>query len=290
MNSYSIAQDSPRGSRLVLDSIFHPTDFSPESEEALAHAFKLALAVGAELRILHVDPPGTATPVANYPNIQDMWSRWEREKRPQPVGTQTSYPIPRIRKIRTSGNITRSIVEHLEHHPANLMVLATHQHGGLPRWLKREVAERVALATKMMSLFIPPFSRGFVDRTTGQVLLKRILIPVTQDPYPQPAVDSACWLNHALGCLEGNFTLLHIGTHHDMPFVNQPLRTGWVWDTQYRDGEVVEQILRWEQENTPRLICMMTRGHDDLLDEIRGNHTEHVIQKVRCPVLAIPTS
>lgn len=78
MNSYSIAQDSPRGSRLALDSIFHPTDFSPESEEALAHAFKLALAVGAELRILHVDPPGTATPVANYPNIQDMWSRWER--------------------------------------------------------------------------------------------------------------------------------------------------------------------------------------------------------------------
>ena len=75
-----------------------------------------------------------------------------------------------------------------------------------------------------------------------------------------------------------------------MPFVNQPLRTGWVWDTQYRDGEVVEQILRWEQENTPRLICMMTRGHDDLLDEIRGNHTERVIRKVRCPVLAIPTS
>ena len=37
-----------------LSSIFHPSDFSPSSEVAFAHALKIALLVRADLNILHI--------------------------------------------------------------------------------------------------------------------------------------------------------------------------------------------------------------------------------------------
>lgn len=40
---------------LRLSSVFHPTDFSPASEVAFAHALRLALDAKAELHIMHVD-------------------------------------------------------------------------------------------------------------------------------------------------------------------------------------------------------------------------------------------
>jgi hypothetical protein len=39
---------------LILDRIFHPSDFSPASEVAFAHALKLALIARTRLRVMHV--------------------------------------------------------------------------------------------------------------------------------------------------------------------------------------------------------------------------------------------
>ena len=39
---------------LVIHRIFHPTDFSADSQVAFAHALKLAVAYRAELTIMHV--------------------------------------------------------------------------------------------------------------------------------------------------------------------------------------------------------------------------------------------
>ncbi len=38
----------------ILQSVFHPSDFSPASEVAFAHALKAALIAKADLTILHV--------------------------------------------------------------------------------------------------------------------------------------------------------------------------------------------------------------------------------------------
>ena len=40
----------------TIHRIFHPTDFSQDSQVAFAHALKLALVFRAELTIMHVDP------------------------------------------------------------------------------------------------------------------------------------------------------------------------------------------------------------------------------------------
>ena len=40
----------------ILHNVFHPSDFSPASETAFAHALKAALIATAGLTILHVSP------------------------------------------------------------------------------------------------------------------------------------------------------------------------------------------------------------------------------------------
>jgi len=44
----------PSGSSAIY-SVFHPTDFSPASMLAFAHALKIALSIQGKLDILHVD-------------------------------------------------------------------------------------------------------------------------------------------------------------------------------------------------------------------------------------------
>jgi hypothetical protein len=74
--------------RLILNRIFHPSDCSPASEVAFAHALKLALITRAELRMMHValdeedihwsDFPGVRATLARYGTISmrtlPIWS------------------------------------------------------------------------------------------------------------------------------------------------------------------------------------------------------------------------
>src|SRR5689334_5381907 len=60
----------------TLYRIFHPTDLSPASEVAFAHALKLALVARGELRIMHVDPDVPQTDWSGLPRVRDTLARW----------------------------------------------------------------------------------------------------------------------------------------------------------------------------------------------------------------------
>jgi nucleotide-binding universal stress UspA family protein len=36
------------------------------------------------------------------------------------------------------------------------------------------------------------------------------------------------------------------------------------------------------------LVVMATRGHDSVLDVLRGSHTDRVLHRAHCPVLSVP--
>ena len=55
-------------------------------------------------------------------------------------------------------------------------------------------AEPIARRAHEMTLFIPPGAGGFVSPETGEVTLRRILVPVDRAPAPQPAVDATAAL------------------------------------------------------------------------------------------------
>jgi len=55
-----------------------------------------------------------------------------------------------------------------------------------------------------------------------------------------------------------------------------------------REGAAKDVILEVAEELGVDVIAMASRGHDSLLDIVRGSLTERVMRSAKCPVLTIP--
>jgi nucleotide-binding universal stress UspA family protein len=183
-----------------------------------------------------------------------------------------------------------AILDYLERHPTQLIVLATHQREGLARWMHKAVAEPIARHWGGLTLFVPFEGTGFVSLETGALTLRRIIVPIDRVPHPQAAVNTAYALADALGCTETTFTLVHVGEDEKMPLVHLPEHEGWRWEQTVRHGDVVEQILQVGAECSADLIIMATQGRQGFLDALRGTTTEQVLRSSRCPLLAVPAA
>lgn len=271
---------------LSLAHVFHPTDFSLSPEIAFVHALKLTLATKAKLTIFHVNEGLEEADWKDFPCLGDTLARWGliQEDHSEQGLLAAGLPIDKV--LARGDDPTTSILEYLTQHPAGLIVLATHQLGGQPYF--RSVAEPIARHAETMTLFIPHKTRGFVCNDDGTFTLRRILIPIDQHPNPQSTIQTIAGLAQALGCETLAFTLLHVGSEQEAPFVYTPRRTGWTWHTSNRTGDVVSAILQSEKEEDADLIVMTTEGHQGFLDALRGSTTERVLRNSRCPVLAVP--
>ncbi len=270
-----------------LGRIHHATDFSPESEVAYNHAVRLAFAAKAKLDILHVDQRVQTMSLAEFPQVGETLERWSL----LPPGSSAKEPAGfHVESIAAYGKEpVKPILEHLDEYPADLMVLATHRRHGIDRWLHREVAQKVARARSLETLFFPHGCDGFVSPSRGLLTLRKILVPVDWVPSPQAAVDAAIELADALGCEQIGITLLHVSTDEsEMPAVDQPQRPGWQWRERTVSGDVVESILTEADSISADLIVMATQGHDGFLDALRGSTTERVLSDAECPLLAVP--
>ena len=93
--------------------------------------------------------------------------------------------------FRRQPSPTDEIVHFLNRNACDLVVLATHGRDGLDHWLKGSVAETVFRRSAIPTLFIPPSARGFVDQVTGDLRLRRVLVPVDHSPVPYRAIEAA---------------------------------------------------------------------------------------------------
>lgn len=278
----------PTPSRLKLTRIFHPTDFSVDSDVALAHALKLALLARAELSIMHVDPAVSRQDFEDFPRIRPILARWgilpEGSSKEQVAALGVT-----IKKIRAfAEDPTAAIAQHLTIHPTDLVVLSTHQYDGIERLRHHAVAEPIARAAHSATLFVPAQVEGFIGAESGRETLRRILIPVSHTPHPQPAVDFAAALAAGLGSDKVSFELVHAGSEEEVPKINKPQQGGWIWDEVVGQANAVDWILGAGAGYDVDLIVMMTQGHNSIFDMLRGSVTERVLRGARCPVLSIP--
>ena len=178
----------------------------------------------------------------------------------------------------------KSVLAFLEHHRADLIVLATHQYEGRSHWLRGSVAEPVSRQSGQMTLFIPHGVDGFVSRQDGSVSLRHILIPIAPTPRPQPAIEAAVRLVHRLRCPAGTFTTLFVGAPGRAPAVRCPTVPGWQWNGIVRSGDVIDTIVQTASDMETNLIVMSTDGRNGFLDALRGSHSERVLRRtpVRC--------
>lgn len=273
---------------LPFARIFHPTDFSADSHTAFVHALKLALLARAELTIMHVDPSVTREGFEDFPRVRPLLARWGAVAASSSKADVAKLGV-KIKKIRMVGDHpSAAILQHLKAEPADLIVLATHQYEGFARWRHDSVAEPVVRAARTVALVVPAHVQGFVHAASGLGQLRRVLIPVSQRPDPQPAVDMAAGLASALDGGPVTFTVAHAGDEAALPSLQYPHTSRWAWDTLVGRGSAVDWILAAGAEFDVDLIVMTTEGRDSLLDSLFGSTTERVVRGARCPVLAIP--
>ena len=271
----------------IIDSILHPSDFSTASEVAFAHALKAALIARAQLNVMHVSPD-MATEWTDFPGVRDMLARWGLLPQDSPRSAVPALSIDVRKVIAHDRDPVKSVLAFLERHPADLIVLATHQYEGRSRWLQRSIAAPVARQAGQMTLFIPHGVEGFVSRHDGAVSLQNILIPIAPIPRAQPAIEAAVRLVHRLQCPAGTFTTLFVGTPGDAPGVRCPTVPGWQWNCIVRSGDIIDAIVQMAGYMATDLIVMATDGRNGFLDALRGSHSERVLRRTPSPLLAIP--
>ncbi len=257
-----------------IRSIVHPTDFSDLSAAAFAHALRIALAARSKLQLLHVSQYDAAEALA-FPHARRLLAQWGLSDEDDPPVENISIKLQEP---------TQAIVDFLSEHGSDLVVLATHGRDGVSHWLQGSVAEGVFRRSAIPTLFIAPGARGFVDQVSGDVQLKRVLVPVDFSPPPGRAIEAVQRFARLLTGANIAVDLLHVGE------AAPPLRTvssAALPRVILRSGNVVKSIVDAAIEFDVDFIGMPTAGHHGVLDALRGSTTERVIRHAPCPVFAL---
>ncbi len=272
-----------------VESIFHPSDFSKGSERAFEHALALALHRRTSLTILHAGAEGHGGAWSDFPSVRGTLERWGLIEKGSPRTAVSHELSMRVKKVNLRRRKPLSaVLEYLDEHPTELIVLATKGREGPARWIRPSTAEAMARRSETMTLFVPVSSRGFVSSDDGKMTLRRILVPVDRQPDPSHAVVYAEKASRMSESRPVELVTLHVGEPVLMPRREMPDLPSSTWRELRADGDIVEEILRAAEEQAVDLVVMATRGHDGILDALRGSVTEQVLRRARCPVLAVP--
>lgn len=267
-------------------SILHPTDFSEESNSAFVHALAVAVIRQAELTLLHAgSEPLEGEEWEQFPKVRETlegWNLLEPGSQPADVFPKLGF---RINKIDAPGRPVEAAMEFLEDAPADLLVLATSGRDGLARFFRPSTAEQIAAAAGIKTLFVTRESRGFVT-SQGDIHLRRILVPVAEAPDARPALLYAARSTILAAGEPVELIAFHVGER--MPDLALPEAENCSWKTVVRSGGVVDEIAKAAHDLDASVIFMSTDGRNTLAEYTRGSHTEQVVRRAPCPVIAIP--
>lgn len=276
-----------------IKSILHPTDFSPASEKAFAHALAIALLRKTELTILNVGNVNNDDSMwEKFPAVRKTLERWNLLEEGSPQEAVFEKLGVQIKKTAKSGVLTTfSVMDYLQEEPVDLIVLATQGREGLPRWVRRSKAEAIAQVSNTITLFVPEEGKSFIHLEDGDISMKCILVPIDRQPSPNAPIIYATRAAQALGVdTTVEIILLHVGTDDTVLDLDLPENSAWKFKKEVRTGDPVDEIISAANQFSADAIFMATAGHEGMLDAMRGSTTEQIVRKAPCPLAAIPQS
>jgi nucleotide-binding universal stress UspA family protein len=150
---------------LNIKSILVPTDFSPESEKALAYAVPLARQFGAKLTLLHVvEPVGTPDFVATFPLVMENDKvTAECKRRLERVVKHLGIDPKLVEKtLVRHGRSFNEIADAARTLKVDLIIISTHGYTGLKHALLGSTTERVVRHAPCPVLVVRPREHEFV--------------------------------------------------------------------------------------------------------------------------------
>jgi nucleotide-binding universal stress UspA family protein len=270
-----------------LATIVHPTDFAPSGAAAFAHALKIALIAKSRLCLLNVRGESEAAPRrSGFRHVRDVLVNWKMlDADAQPDSFERELGLRVSSMSVPAGNARTGILDFLDGHPCDLVVLATHENKRMARWFDVSAQQGVLRKARTASLFLREAEKGFVDARTGALSLQTILVPIDDSPACMPAVrriEARVKLISPWARLQ----LLHVGERAPELIDAQGERLGL--PVIARQGPVVDTILKTAADLRADMIAMPTAGRHGLLDAVRGSTTARVLDDARWPLVAVP--
>lgn len=282
--------------RVSIERILCPTDFSEFSERALGRAMTLARWFEARVTVLHAMP---RTPWAllsegggEYITVAADLIRAQRDERAQELAHFVEPHLGEGVPIETrlvEGDPGREIQAAAEALPADLVVMGTHGRGGFEHLLLGSVTEKALRRAPC-----PVLTVGKAEPASpAGPLFRRILCAADLTKASKRTVDMA------LSLAEENLarvTLLHVmeGRHapveqamerlhragssaHSFCEVNERVETGTAW----------REILRVAEETYADLMVMGAHVHGALGRRFLGSTANQIVRHALCPVLVV---
>ena len=269
-------------------TIVHPTDFSPAGASALAHALAMTLASKSQLCLLQVRRNEDAffSPTQGLRQVRDQLVRWGQLRKDAPYDHWESPGDFKVSNMSIAARNARTgILEFLEDRPCDLVVLATYDNKTPNNWRDASVPQGVLHKANLMSLFLREGSRGFIDRDTGALSLKKVLVPIDGVVNCINALRRVMRMRRLVSS-DVAIQLFHVGDR--APAVcderGRPITAPII----VRQGRVVDSIMKIAGELNVDAIAMPTAGRHGLLDAVRGSTTAQVLNDGRWPLLAVP--
>lgn len=274
----------------LVESVLCVTDFSPESMNAYAHAFTLALNNRSHFTLLQVGKrEGAPKEWSGIPGVHRLLERWGylEAETPECVLFETlQLGVTKI--LKQTRDTYKAVREILNERQVDVVVVATGGSGGFTSWIRPSVAETAPAEWRTMTLVVPAHTGGFVSPRTGHHVLRNIVVPVSLDLHPETAVTYA--MRFAVFSLEDviHVHLLHVSEASQARQVQVPERPYLTWRHVYRTGNPVARIIETAREVDADLIVMTTPGKRGFMDSVLLTVPDQVVRLSPCPVLAVP--
>jgi nucleotide-binding universal stress UspA family protein len=250
---------------------------------------RIALASKAKLHLIHVTPQEPDIALA-FPHARRLLAQWgfcDNADTPSTIARKLGVSVYNTR-IRSREPV-QAILQVLRDTHFDLVVLATQGGKGITRWLKGSVAELIARHARAPTLFVAPGTRPFIGQVTGDVQIRRAIVPIDSLANAARAIALAKRVGDLLAGTDITLDLLHVGRSVP-PVPAKSSKSAHLPPVMLRAGGIVKTIVDSAIEFDADFIAMATAGHRSALDPLLGSTTERVVRHAPCPVFAIPRS
>ncbi len=298
-------------SKQTTNTILVPVDFSPFSDQAVDYALHLSQAFDARMVLLHAA-------VLFHEDVSDeqrlqVYSQWAAEQEKKIFGQMSARKMLGVsRGVRIETAVVRgvsagtAILDYIQEHPVDLVVMGSHGRTGLSHLLQGSVAEKVVR--------LAPVPVLTVHRSVKSFCLQKILVPIDFSAYCHRALEMAFSL---CDIFQARMTILHVvepDIHPSMyagnvrsvfevdPVLQKQIVENmqafispwgdecWVEEFVVLEGKAHKQIVDFASDNRMDLIVIATHGLSGLDYFLLGSTTEKVVRWAACPVLTVKRS
>lgn len=285
----------------MIERILLPLDGSPFGERALPYALRVASATGARLILMHGYAPLVITKEPDF-DVQAFAGRLRDGRAVVPYTATAGIEIEAVTHDIYADKVAEGICETIVDQGAELVVMSTHGHGGLGRWLYGGVADQVIRQSPVPIVLVPVTC----DHVWEDAAL-RILVPLDGSAFAEEVLEPVTKLASGLKAellLVGAAGPIEYGYADGVPFTRSGFDAALRETNEYlegvaarlrsegqtvtvdaetgRAGTVITNIARRRHVD---LIAMSTHGRSGMARAALGSVAGELLQRSTVPLL-----